>query len=78
MDQTPNAPQEAPAESKFLPLVRASGVAIIVLILWSVDKVVVGRLPLGSVWRYVIGGVIVSVGLVAVLSFTERFNSKNS
>jgi hypothetical protein len=78
MDQTPNTPQETPAENKFLPVVRSIGVIIIVLVLWSIDKVVVGRLPQGSVWRYVIGGVIVFVGLVVVLSFTERLNRKNS
>jgi hypothetical protein len=78
MAQAPNAPQEVPAENKLIPVVRAVGTGVIVLVLWVADRVVVGRLPAGSVWRYVIGGVIVAGGLLAVLSFSDRFNSKNS
>jgi hypothetical protein len=78
MAQASNAPQEVPAENKLIPVVRAVGTCVIVLVLWLIDRVVAGRLPAGSVWRYVIGGVIVAGGLIAVLSFSDRLNRKNS
>jgi hypothetical protein len=78
MAQVPNAPQESRAESKFVSVVRAVGTGVMVLLLWLIDKAVVRRLPTISVWHYVIGGVIVAVGLVAVLSFSDRLNHKNS
>jgi hypothetical protein len=78
MVQAPNAPPDVPAGSKFQTVVRAAGLGVLVLILWSVDKVVVGRLAQGSVWRYVIGGVIVLIGLLTVLSITERLSKKES
>jgi hypothetical protein len=74
MDETP----DAPIENKFPPIVRAAGIGVLVLILWSIDKVAVSRLSQGSVWRYVVGGVIISVGLATVLSFTDRLTGKNS
>ena len=73
MDQKPNAPQNTSTEDgesgdgKFPPILRAVGIGMLVLFLWSVDKVAVKRLPEGSVWRYVVGGVIISVGLATVL-----------
>jgi hypothetical protein len=78
MPEAPNAPQEVPAENRLLPVIRAVGTGVIVLIFWLVDKAIAGRLPAGSVWRYVIGGVIVAGGLVAVLSFSDQLNRKNS
>ena len=75
MDPTPNAAPEVP---KFPPILRAIGIAMLIGILWSVDKVVVGRLPQGSVWRYIIGAIVISAGLAAVLSFTDRLNRKES
>jgi hypothetical protein len=74
MDETP----DAPIENKFPPIVRAVGIGVLVLILWSIDKVAVSGLPQGSVWRYIVGGVIISVGLATVLSFTDRLTGKNS
>jgi hypothetical protein len=78
MDQTPSGAQSASAQNKFPPIVRAVGVGVLALILWSIDKVVVRRLPQGSVWRYVVGGIIISVGLATVLSFTDRLDGKQS
>jgi hypothetical protein len=78
MVQAPNAPQDAPAETRFPSIARVVGLAILVLILWYVDKVAVSRLPQGSVWRYIIGGVIIFVGLMIVLSITDRLNKKES
>jgi hypothetical protein len=78
MVQTPNAAPEAPAENKFPSILRAVGLGALVLILWSIDKVSVNRLPQGSVWRYIIGGGIITVGLVTVLSVTDRLNKKES
>lgn len=78
MAQAPNAPQEAPAGNKLSTIIRALGLGVLVLILWYADKVAVSRLPQASVWRYVIGGVIISVGLVIVLSVTDRLNKKES
>ena len=75
MDDTPDASQNA---SKFPPILRAVGIGVLVLLLWSVDKVAVSRLPERSAWRYVIGAVIVSGGLATVLSFIDRLNNKNS
>ena len=78
MVEAPNAPQEAPAENRFPYIIRVVGLGILVLILWYVDKAAVSRLPQGSVWRYVIGGVIILVGLMTVLSITDRLNKKES
>ncbi|HUE42836.1 MAG TPA: hypothetical protein VMP12_04690 [Candidatus Sulfotelmatobacter sp.] len=78
MDQPPAAPRNAPAENRFPPIVRALGIGVLVLILWSVDKVVVRRIPQGSVWRYIVGGIIISVGLATVLSFTDRLSGEKS
>jgi hypothetical protein len=84
MDQTPNAPQITPAEdaekseNKFPPVIRAVGIGTLVLLLWSIDKVAVRRLPQGSVWRYVISGVIISVGLATVLWIADRLDGKKS
>jgi hypothetical protein len=84
MGETPNASRGAPAETgeatenKFPPIVRAIGIGVLVLVLWSIDKAAVRWLPQGSVWRYVIGGVIISVGLATVLSFTDRLAGKKS
>jgi hypothetical protein len=75
MEETPNVPQSA---SKFPPILRAIGIGVLVLILWSVDKIAVSRLPERSAWRYVIGAVIISVGLATVLSFIDRLNNRNS
>lgn len=78
MDRTPISPENAPAKSKFPAIVRAICIVLLVLVLWSIDKLAVSRLPQGSVWRYVIGGVIISVGLAAVLSFVDRLNNGSS
>jgi hypothetical protein len=78
MNQTPIAAQNAPAQNKFPPIVRAIGLGVLVLVLWGIDKVAVRRLPPGSVWRYIVGGVIISVGLATVLSFTDRLDGKQS
>ena len=78
MDQLPAAPRNAPAENRFLPIVRAFGIGVLVLILWSVDKVAVRRIPQGSVWRYIVSGIIISVGLATVLSFTDRLSGEKS
>jgi hypothetical protein len=80
MAQSPNAslPQPAPEESRRVTLVRSIGITIFILILWLIDKLAVSRLPEGSVWRYIIGGAIISVGLVALITFTARFVGKNS
>ena len=56
----------------------AIGLGVLVLILWSIDKVAVSRLPQNSNWRYVVGGVIISVGMATVLSFTDRLDGKES
>jgi hypothetical protein len=78
MAQAPNATQEVPAESKFSTVIRAVGLGVLVLVLWFVDKIAVARLSAGSVWRYVISGVIVFVGLITVLSISDRLSHKNS
>jgi hypothetical protein len=78
MVETPEIPQKPPAESKFPPILRAIGIGALVLILWSVEKLAVSRLPQGSVWRYIISGVIISVGLATVISFIGRLNLKNT
>jgi hypothetical protein len=78
MAETPNVAQEAPAGNKLTTLIRAVGLGVLVLILWSIDKVAVSRLPKDTVWRYVIGGVIVFVGLITVLTITDRLNKKDS
>jgi hypothetical protein len=75
---TQNASTNAPVESKFPPILRAIGLGVLVLILWSIDKVAVGRLPAGSAWRYVIGAMIISVGLATVISVTDRLSKKDS
>jgi hypothetical protein len=77
MDQTPNAPENAPAQSKFPSILRALGIGMLVLILWSIDKIAVSHLPQGSVWRYIIGGIIISVGLATVISLVERLNKES-
>lgn len=76
MDQTPNDSSSAPAGEKFPPIVRAIGVGVLVLILWSINKIAISYLPQGSVWRYIVGGVIISLGLATVLSFTDRLRGK--
>jgi hypothetical protein len=78
MDQTPNTQQDAPADKKFPSIVRAIGIGVLVTVLWSINKVIVRFLPNGSVWRYIIGGIIISVGLATVLSFTDRLTGKKS
>jgi hypothetical protein len=78
MDKTPNVAQDDAAQNKFPPIVRAIGIGVLVLILWSIDKVVVRRLPEGSVWRYIVGGIIISVGLATSLFFTDRRDGKTS
>jgi hypothetical protein len=78
MDQTPNAAQDSSAPNKFPPIVRAVGLGVLVLVLWSIDKVAVSHLPTGSIWRYVVGGVIISVGMATVLSFTDQLDGKQS
>ena len=78
MDQTPNDSSNAPAENKFPPIVRAIGIGVLVLILWTIDKIAVSHLPQGSVWRYIVGGIIISVGLATVLSFTDRLTGKRT
>jgi hypothetical protein len=78
MDQRPNTQQNTPADNKFPPIVRAIGIGVLVIVLWSIDKAVVRFLPNGSVWRYIIGGIIISVGLATVLSFTDRLTGKKS
>jgi hypothetical protein len=77
MAQAPNAPQDAPVGSKFQTSIRAVGLGLLVLILWYVDKIAVARLSAGSVWRYVVSGVIVFVGLITVLSISDRISHKN-
>jgi hypothetical protein len=78
MAQVPNVDQEAPATSKLPTILRTAGVGVLVLVLWLIDKAATGRLPKDSVWRYVIGGVIVFVGMMTVLSISDRLNSKTS
>jgi hypothetical protein len=82
MDQTPNTPQDAVSSatisSKFPPILRAIGLGVLVLILWSIDKAAVKRLPERSAWRYIIGAVIISVGLATVISITDRLTAKDS
>jgi hypothetical protein len=80
MDQTPDAPREdsPPAQNKYPPIVRALGIGALVLFLWFIDKFAVARLRQGSVWRYIIGGVIISVGLTTVLAFTDRLAGEKS
>jgi hypothetical protein len=78
MDQRPNTQQNTPSDNKFPPIVRAIGIGVLVIVLWSIDKAVVRFLPNGSVWRYIIGGIIISVGLATVLSFTDRLTGKKS
>jgi hypothetical protein len=78
MDQTPNATQRGPAQNKFRPIVRAIGIGVLVLILWSIDKVAVQYLPQVSIWRYIVGGVIISVGMATVLSVADRHDGKPS
>jgi hypothetical protein len=77
MAQAPNAPQDAPVGSKFQTSIRAVGLGLLVLILWYVDKIAVARLSAGSVWRYVVSGVFVFVGLITVLSISDRISHKN-
>jgi hypothetical protein len=80
MAQSPNAslPQPAPEENNRATLIRSIWSAIFVLILWLIDKLAVSRLSQGSVWRYIVGGAIISVGLVTVITFAGRFVGKNS
>ena len=76
MAQAPNVGQEVPTQSRFSTILRAAGLGVLVLVLWVIDKVATGRLPKDSVWRYVIGGVIVFVGMMTVLSISDRLNKK--
>jgi len=82
MDPSPNVPKTAPAappvDRKFPPILRAIGLGVLVLILWSIDKFAVGRLPADSAWRYIIGAVIISVGLATVISVTDRLSNRDS
>ena len=82
MDSSPHLPKaasaEAPFDKKFPPILRAIALGVLVLLLWSVDKVVAGRLPEGAAWRYIIGAVIVSVGLATVINITDRLSNKDS
>jgi hypothetical protein len=78
MDQTPNATQDSSAQNKFPPILRAVGIGVLVFVLWSVDKIAVHHLPHGSIWRYIVGGVIISVGMVTILWFTDRLDGKKS
>jgi len=80
MAQSPNVPlpEPAPEENKRATLIRSIGIAIFVLILWFVDRLTARRLSERSVWRYIIGGTIISAGLVALLAFTSRFARKDS
>ncbi|HEX3120038.1 MAG TPA: hypothetical protein VHP80_13160 [Candidatus Acidoferrum sp.] len=82
MEKTNIAPQDiassVPVESKFPPILRAIGLGVLVLILWSIDKFAAGRLPTGSAWRYVIGAVIISLGLATVISISDRLSNKDS
>ena len=82
MDKVTNAPQDAPSsatvESRFPPLLRAIGLGVLVLILWSADKVAVGHFPKDSAWRYIIGAVIIAAGLATVVSITDRLSNKDS
>lgn len=73
-----NASTGLPFKSKFPPILRAVGLGVLVLTLWSIDKFAVGRLPMASPWRYIIGAVIISVGLATVISITDRFSNRNS
>ncbi len=77
MPQAPDAQQNPPRESKFPAILRALGLAALVLILWSADKVAVSRLPGDSARRYVIGAIIISVGLAVVITITDRLNNKS-
>ena len=77
MAQAPNTTQETAAASNFPTIVRAIGLGSLVLILWYIDKIAVARLSAGSVWRYVVSGVIVFVGLITVLSISDRISHKN-
>jgi hypothetical protein len=78
MDQSTEVRQNSPVENKLPSLLRAIGIGVLVLILWSVDKIAVRRLPQGSAWRYIIGAVIISVGLATVISLIDRLNIRNS
>lgn len=78
MDQTPNAAQGSSARNRFPPIVRAGGIGVLVLVLWSVDKVAIHYLPQDSIWRYVVGGLIISVGMATVLSFADRLEGERS
>jgi len=82
MDKATNAPQNAPSsapvESKFPSILRAIGLCVLVLILWFIDKRAASRLPKDSPWRYVIGAVIISVGLATVIAITDRLSNKDS
>ena len=83
MDKLPTAPRNnastiAPVESKFPPILRAIGLGVPVLILWSIDKFAASRLPERSAWRYIIGAVIISVGLATVISVTDRLSNRDS
>jgi hypothetical protein len=78
MDQSTEVRQNAPVESKLPPILRAIGIGVLVLMLWSVDKIAVRRLPQGSAWRYIIGAVIISVGLATLISLVDRLNVRNT
>jgi hypothetical protein len=78
MAQAPNVNPEAPAENKLSTILRAAGLGALVLVLWLIAKFATGRLPKDSAWRYVIGGVIVFVGMMTVLSVSDRLNNKTS
>jgi hypothetical protein len=80
MDPSPNVPKatsaEVPVDRKFPPILRSIGLGVLVLILWSVDRAVAARLPERSTWRYIIGAVIISVGLATVISISDRLSNK--
>jgi hypothetical protein len=80
MVQTPSSPQDqnTPASSKLTPFLRALGISVLVLILWSVDKFAVAHLPPDSAWRYIVGAILISIGLATVISVTDRVNHKTS
>ena len=75
---TGNASAGAPVESKLPTILQSVGIGVFVLILWWIDKVTVRRFPDGSPWRYVIGAIIISVGLATVILVADRLNNKNS
>ena len=82
MEQAHNAPgnasARAPLESKIPTILRSVGIGVFVLILWWIDKAALRRFPEGAAWRYVIGAIVISVGLATVILIADRLNNKNS